>query len=93
MASGITTDNAYTNSVELFDPITGTWSAGPDLPDNRWGGKAIVTEDNQLLLVAGRIDLDYAKDVLRFTGTGWEPVAELTTPRHYTVVAQVPLDC
>ena len=99
VAGGITTDNAFTKSVEIFDPVTGTWSAGTDLPDNRWGGKAIVIE-NQLLLVAGRIDDDYAPDILAFNQGQWESLDDgsgkgvLQTPRHYTLVANVPItDC
>ena len=55
VAGGITTANDYTNSVEIFDPATGIWTKGPDLPDNRWGGKATVTGEGQVS-TSGRED-------------------------------------
>lgn len=87
VAGGVTTDNAYTDTVEIFDMQTLTWSDGPKLPENRWGGKAVTNENGEVVLVAGRISLDFTPTLLKFTGEGWETLTEqLALPRHYTTV-------
>ncbi|HWO12155.1 MAG TPA: kelch repeat-containing protein, partial [Polyangiaceae bacterium] len=40
-------------SVELFDPATGVWSAGPSLPAPNAGHSAVELEDGSLLVAGG----------------------------------------
>lgn len=43
----------YTRSVELFDPVTDTWTDGPPLPLGRAGGVAVSLLDGSVLVVGG----------------------------------------
>ncbi len=42
------------NAVELYDPATDTWRAGPPLNENRWLHKAVaITAGDGGVVVAG----------------------------------------
>jgi hypothetical protein len=40
-------------SSEVYDPVSGTWSAGPDMGQLRYGGQAVVLDDGSVLLLGG----------------------------------------
>ena len=42
-----------TGAVEVFDPATGRWAAGPSLPSPRSNAAVLVLGDGSLLLAAG----------------------------------------
>lgn len=91
VAGGIGEGNTYLDSVEIFDPNTGEWTAGPPMPNNRWGGKAVINDAGETILVAGRTDLTFTENLWRYTGDGWEDLGvNLVTPRSYTVALRVP---
>jgi hypothetical protein len=46
-------------SVELFDPATGNWTAGPPLPTARFGHHAIRLKDGRVLVYGGLGTMDY----------------------------------
>jgi hypothetical protein len=50
-----------TNIAEIFDPVTQTWTDGPDMADRRWYPTAITLANGKALVVAGsaRNTLDY----------------------------------
>jgi hypothetical protein len=41
------------NTTEIFDPVTGTWSAGPNLPEARIQGKCIPFRGGKAVLLGG----------------------------------------
>ena len=115
MAGGIGDDNAYLDTVEIFDPNTGEWEqgvldgdistrlyniiliihfSGPALPSNRWAGRAVVNDEGVLLLVGGRISLDYEAIIWAFDegSNQWitDGVGQLETPREYAAIFTVP---
>ena len=50
---GKATDGTILNTVEVYDPISQTWSKGPDLPEGLYSGQA-VTYQGSLYYMAGR---------------------------------------
>jgi hypothetical protein len=68
---------------EVYDPVAGTWSAGPDVGQPRYGGQAVVLDDGSVLLVGGLDQLNDGGDtpfcvepltvVERITPASWTP--------------------
>jgi len=72
---GFTPEEDASLRLDIFDPATGTWSRGPDLPGGAMNGFAPAA-----CTVAGRIHLSVADGrVLRLSagGDAWEEVARV----------------
>ncbi|MGH2831269.1 MAG: Kelch repeat-containing protein [Solirubrobacteraceae bacterium] len=54
------------SSVEIFNPVTGTWSPTAPMPSPRGGGSATLLPDETVLLVGGSSQTD---DALRYNPT------------------------
>jgi len=57
---GYTAHETPVSSTDLFDPRTGSWSAGGSMNDNRTGQVALVLRGNRGVLVMGGIDQEPA---------------------------------
>jgi Galactose oxidase, central domain/Kelch motif len=64
-------------STEIFDPVSETWSAGPDLLEPRKDGHALVLEDGSILIHGGDASFNVAGDV------PWCPDPMTSTERVY----------
>jgi hypothetical protein len=76
---GLTEDGTVVKSVDVYDPGTGKWSRGPDLPGSKRQGFAPSAFN-----VGGRLYANGAEgQVLRLNdaGDGWEVTGKLATPR------------
>lgn len=47
-------DNGDLDTLELFDPESGTWSAGPSMPEARSGLSAVKVDDGRVLIFGGQ---------------------------------------
>lgn len=76
---GMDSDNQPTLAVEVFDPATGRWSKGPDLPPGRHKGFSCtaITQNGRVYANA------FQGDLLRLTadGSAWEVVGRVQHPR------------
>lgn len=63
--------------TEIFDPVTETWTAGPDLLEPRKDGHALLLEDGSVLIHGGDASFNVAGDV------PWCPDPLTTTERMY----------
>lgn len=61
------------DAVELYDPVTGAWTAGPSLPAPIAGHAAATLEDGSLLIAGGSGE----PARLGAEGTSWSPAASL----------------
>ena len=78
---GIDEDGAVSRETTFFDPATGAWSDGPQLPEGDlagFGASAWNVDGN--LYVSG---LPGVLNRLSDDGTKWEEAARLTTPRFF----------
>lgn len=70
ITSGANDSGMYLVATELFDPskpATAAWSAGPPMPDARYGGSAILLPSGELLVSGGAKDnADSLDTVARF---------------------------
>ncbi|CAN5300302.1 hypothetical protein BH18ACT5_BH18ACT5_18820 [soil metagenome] len=68
--------------VEVYDPATDTWSAGPDLPEGRHHVMAAVVGED-LYLIGGMIEDSFTPSDLawRLRAGVWEEIASLPAPR------------
>jgi hypothetical protein len=48
------TDNGDLATLELFDPTTGQWTAGPTMPEARTGLSAVTVDDGRVLIFGGQ---------------------------------------
>jgi hypothetical protein len=55
-------DSRALSSVEVYDPQTNVWQAGPDLREGRYGGHLIQLDDGSLLLFGGQADFNVFGD-------------------------------
>lgn len=62
-------------TTEIFDPVTETWTAGPDLLEPRKDGHALLLEDGSVLIHGGDASFNVAGDV------PWCPDPLTTTER------------
>jgi N-acetylneuraminic acid mutarotase len=46
-------DNISFRTAEVYDPVTGTWTATPDMPETRSQATAILLRDGRVLVVGG----------------------------------------
>ena len=44
---------ASTNTSELWDPATGAWTAGPTMPQNRYGHDQLLLPNGKVLITGG----------------------------------------
>jgi hypothetical protein len=51
-------DNGDLATLELFDPATGTWTAGPSMPEARSGLSAVKVEDGRVLIFGGKTNAE-----------------------------------
>lgn len=64
-------------STEMFDPLTGVWTVGPDLLEPRKDGHALLLEDGSVLIHGGDASFNVAGDV------PWCPDPMTSTERVY----------
>ncbi|MBX3467084.1 MAG: hypothetical protein KF878_09320 [Planctomycetes bacterium] len=69
-----------TRAVSVFDPATGAWSDGPDLPFNGFGVAAAVIGDD---LLASGVRSAVHRLGLQGDAPEWEEVATLAFPRYF----------
>jgi hypothetical protein len=50
---GFAAGHTHTN---IFDPLTNTWSAGPDMPRGRWYPSVITLPNEEMLIIGGNAD-------------------------------------
>lgn len=75
---GLLAERGMSKSVDIFDPKTGKWSKGPDLPKSRMSGfsPAVAVAGDQIYVSVAN------GDVLRLTGGKiWEPISKLKHTR------------
>lgn len=76
---GMDSNNKTSSSVEIYDPTTGQWSQGPELPPGPAKGFACSA-----IAQAGRVYVNqFQGDLLRLSADGkaWEKVGRLEHPR------------
>jgi N-acetylneuraminic acid mutarotase len=76
LMGGLGANKEPSRTVSIFDPATGTWSRGPDLPSDGFGVAAIANEDT--LVITTR---DGAVSELR--DGAWRALGTLTFPRMF----------
>jgi outer membrane protein assembly factor BamB len=78
---GMDENNKITMRVDAFDPSTGAWSEGPELPGAGMAGFGLSAWNlDGKLYVSGFRGVVYR---LNDAGSAWEEVARLTTPRFF----------
>lgn len=85
---GFTADEEASRRVDIFDPATGAWSSGPDLPGDDLNGFAPAA-----CTVAGVVHVsmaDGAVCALAPDGAAWEPVARVLPRIVHRAVADGP---
>jgi non-specific serine/threonine protein kinase len=81
VVGGLRTGGASLATVEVFDPTTGTWTAGPDLPVAVDHAMA-TTVDDAVHVVGGYLDDGTPSDrAFRLDGGRWREVARLPEGR------------
>lgn len=75
---GMTAESRSTSAVTIYDPATGTWSAGPDLPGSGFGIAA--TSIGDAVLASGS---DGRLLRLPPGARAWEPTGALLLPRFF----------
>jgi len=89
VAGGFTTNGEPTASVEIYEPISGTFESMPPLSQPRGGHHAFLRNQN-LVLVGGRDVSGLAGSVEIYVwGDGSSEEVVLTTPREEAFVAQL----
>ena len=79
------------NSVELFDPLTGTFSAGPDLGTARFGHTATLLPDGTVLIAGGQNSSGTALNTTEvYAGATWSAGGPLMTARAGHAAAMLP---
>lgn len=70
---GRTASGAFSNALEIYDPLTDEWQTGPDLPEGI-SAYALVAHNGGLYLFGGVTEEGYSNRVYRFdSGTNlWE---------------------
>lgn len=94
VAGGVGSDTCFTptNSAELYDPDSGTWTPTGSLNTARSGHTATLLQ-NGLVLIAGGYDGGYLNSAELYdpaTGT-WHPTASFKTIRAQTSTPSAPL--
>lgn len=76
-------------TTEIYNVGTGTWSAGPALPEERFGHVAGVLSDDSILIAGGSTLAGNTTTAVRFSpGIGsWSPAGDMSTPREWHVGA------
>lgn len=84
VAGGLDGQGRAVDRVQIYDPVTDSWVAGPPLPDGRHHA-ALVSDGDALLLIGGYTDDGFGRPTdtvwrLREDG-GWSPEQPLPEPR------------
>jgi N-acetylneuraminic acid mutarotase len=76
---GLTDGMSVSDEVDIYDPKTNTWSQGPDLPPpaKNWFAASAFDVDGTLYICGLSGDIQRLDE----SGTGWEPVGRMSTPR------------
>lgn len=84
IAGGFDDSTAVTRAVRIFDPESGEWSSGPDLPAPRHHAMLVSTGED-LFLLGGMQTLAFepldTAWVLRSGATAWTPISSLPEDR------------
>lgn len=77
-------------AVEVYDPATTSWAAGPPLPTAR-GGLGAAVLDDRIFVFGGEAPLRIfsANEMFEVAGTRWIGKEPMRTPRHGIGVAVV----
>lgn len=79
---GMTSTNATTRDVHVFDPAKNAWSKGPDVA----GGDGLAGFAISAVSVNGKLYFNGSEGIiysLKEDGLGWEPVQRLLIPRSF----------
>jgi predicted secreted protein len=68
-------------STDLYDPTSGTWSAGPDMTTARIRHTATLLVDGRVLVAGGTGDAAATAELFDPTAGAWRATGSLTTPR------------
>jgi Kelch motif len=78
VVGGLLPDGKPSSSVDLYDPVSGSWERGPDFPEDAFG--VAVEELGDAVVASARGGSVYQ---LHAGDAAWTKVAELTFPRFF----------
>jgi len=99
VAGGFGAAGAPLATVEIYDPIAGTWSAGPAAPTARFSATAVPLANAKVLVLGGRTDTTpdgsgatWVKTVELYDGVArtWSTRAPMLLPHNYVSTAVLP---
>ena len=84
-SGGVDTNNVIVKTVEIYDPISGVWTTGPELPVEL-AGASITAIDDQIYITGGSTDLGrndalYSLDI---SANVWTTLNSMPTVRSAT---------
>ena len=86
----------FSSTTEIFNLDTETWTRGPDIGTELFGGSMVSVDGDELLLVGGYNGAALA-DIRRMDSSlsSWDIVGQLSTPRFnaVTMAAPISLQC
>lgn len=80
-------------TVEIYDPSTGTWSKGADMPEARSGHGAALLPSGKVLVAGGRIVnccqqfYPPTAEIYDTTTNTWTPIAPMSSGRYFAATA------
>jgi N-acetylneuraminic acid mutarotase len=76
----------YFAILEVYDPVTDTWTTRTPIPTKRDGLAFVAADDGHLIAIGGRMPGGYpiaTVDVYDPTSDSWSEGARMPTPRQY----------
>jgi N-acetylneuraminic acid mutarotase len=80
-------DQGFSTQVDIFNPDTRKWVAGPGLPDPGGLGMAAATARDGRIFVFGAVGGQSSVLFLKRGNTAWKPAAPVPTPRSFAGAA------